>query len=53
MATKIKVLLVDDHSLVRRGFRRMLEDEADIVVIGEASNGDEQTVVGIEEAVST
>jgi len=41
MATKIKVLLVDDHSLVRRGFRRMLEDEADIVVIGEASNGDE------------
>ena len=41
MAAKIKVLLVDDHSLVRRGFRRMLEDEADIVVIGEASNGDE------------
>ncbi len=41
MPAKIKVLLVDDHSLVRRGFRRMLEDEADIVVIGEASNGDE------------
>jgi DNA-binding NarL/FixJ family response regulator len=41
MPTKIKVLLVDDHSLVRRGFRRMLEDEPDIVVIGEASNGDE------------
>jgi DNA-binding NarL/FixJ family response regulator len=41
MPTKIRVLLVDDHSLVRRGFRRMLEDEADIVVIGEASNGDE------------
>ena len=41
MAGKIKVLLVDDHSLVRRGFRRMLEDEPDIVVVGEASNGDE------------
>jgi DNA-binding NarL/FixJ family response regulator len=41
MATKIKVLLVDDHSLVRRGFRRMLEDEPDIVVVGEASSGDE------------
>jgi DNA-binding NarL/FixJ family response regulator len=41
MATKIRVLLVDDHSLVRRGFRRMLEDEADIVVVGEAGNGDE------------
>jgi DNA-binding NarL/FixJ family response regulator len=41
MATKIKVLLVDDHSLVRRGFRRMLEDESDIIVVGEAGNGDE------------
>jgi DNA-binding NarL/FixJ family response regulator len=41
MASKIKVLLVDDHSLVRRGFRRMLEDEPDIVVVGEASDGDE------------
>jgi DNA-binding NarL/FixJ family response regulator len=41
MATKIKVLLVDDHSLVRRGFRRMLEDESDIAVIGEAGNGEE------------
>ncbi len=41
MAGKIKVLLVDDHSLVRRGFRRMLEDEPDIVVVGEASDGDE------------
>ena len=41
METKIKVLLVDDHSLVRRGFRRMLEDESDIAVIGEAGNGEE------------
>jgi len=38
---KISVLLVDDHSLVRRGFRRMLEDESDIQVVGEASNGGE------------
>ena len=41
MADKISVLLVDDHALVRRGFRRMLEDEEDIVVKGEASDGDE------------
>jgi DNA-binding NarL/FixJ family response regulator len=41
MSNKISVLLVDDHSLVRRGFRRMLEDEADITVIGEASDGNE------------
>ena len=38
---QITVLLVDDHQLVRRGFRRMLEDESDIAVAGEASNGEE------------
>ena len=38
---KISVLLVDDHSLVRRGFRRILEDESDLAVIGEASDGAE------------
>jgi DNA-binding NarL/FixJ family response regulator len=32
-------LLVDDHALVRRGFRRMLEDDAEIEVLGEASDG--------------
>ena len=36
---KITVLLVDDHALVRRGFRRILEDETDISVVGEAGNG--------------
>jgi len=41
MSEKISVLLVDDHSLVRRGFRRMLEDEPDIHVVGEASDGKE------------
>ena len=41
MAAKISVLLVDDHSLVRRGFRRMLEDESDLVVVGEAGSGEE------------
>src|SRR5215813_11892240 len=43
MATgdKISVLLVDDHALVRRGFRRILEDEPDIVVAGETGDGSE------------
>lgn len=41
LADKISVLLVDDHALVRRGFRRILEDECDIVVQGEASDGEE------------
>jgi DNA-binding NarL/FixJ family response regulator len=38
---RITVLLADDHSLVRRGFRRMLEDDEAIEVVGEAANGDE------------
>jgi len=41
MTDKITVLLVDDHALVRRGFRRLLEDDPDIAVVGEGSNGDE------------
>ena len=41
MTPKITVLLVDDHALVRRGFRRLLEDDASIAVVGEASNGEE------------
>jgi DNA-binding NarL/FixJ family response regulator len=41
MEKKITVLLVDDHSLVRRGFRRMLEDEPDMEVVGEAGNGED------------
>jgi DNA-binding NarL/FixJ family response regulator len=41
MSDKISVLLVDDHALVRRGFRRMLDDDETIEVVGEASNGTE------------
>jgi len=41
MTEPITVLLVDDHHLVRRGFRRMLEDDPAIRVVGEAANGDE------------
>src|SRR5579864_8433885 len=41
MAEKITVLLVDDHALVRRGFRHMLEDHEDITVVGEAGNGED------------
>jgi DNA-binding NarL/FixJ family response regulator len=41
MADTITVLLVDDHSLVRRGFRRILEDDPSIEVVGEAGTGEE------------
>jgi DNA-binding NarL/FixJ family response regulator len=46
--SKITVLLVDDHSLVRRGFRRILEDESDLAVVGEASDGAEAVRVAKE-----
>ena len=39
--TRITVVLADDHALVRQGFRRILEDEMDIEVIGEAGGGAE------------
>jgi DNA-binding NarL/FixJ family response regulator len=35
----VRVVLADDHRLVRLGFRRLLEDEPGIEVVGEASNG--------------
>src|SRR5690349_1301435 len=35
----VRVILADDHELVRRGIRRMLEKSSNICVIGEASNG--------------
>ena len=50
MTPTITVLLVDDHALVRRGFRRLLEDDPSIAVVGEASNGEEaiRLVAGVE-----
>ena len=41
MPNKISVLLVDDHTLVRLGFRRLLEDAPDVRVVGEAKDGEE------------
>ena len=41
MSSEITVLLADDHALVRRGFRRMLEDDPGIRVVGEAADGAE------------
>jgi DNA-binding NarL/FixJ family response regulator len=44
---RITVLLVDDHALVRRGFRRLLEDDAQIDVVGEASTGAEAIALAV------
>ncbi|WP_138993767.1 response regulator transcription factor [Larkinella sp. C7] len=37
----IRILVADDHSVVRKGVRTLLEDEVDIEVVGEAPDGDE------------
>lgn len=45
---RVTALLVDDHALVRRGFRRMLEDDPEISVIGEAGNGKQAVRLALE-----
>ena len=41
MSKKIRVLLADDHGVVRKGLRFLLESEPDMEVAGEASDGRE------------
>jgi Response regulator containing a CheY-like receiver domain and an HTH DNA-binding domain len=38
---EVRILLADDHSIVRKGLRSILEEEAYLEVVGEASNGRE------------
>jgi len=44
----IRVLIADDHALVREGTRRMLEQEADMQVVGEAGDGEETVKLACE-----
>ncbi|MDL1911552.1 response regulator transcription factor [Chloroflexi bacterium CFX6] len=39
MTQKIRILIADDHTLFRNGICALLEDEPDMVVVGEADNG--------------
>ena len=39
--SKIRILLADDHVILRQGTRQLLENESDMEVVGEASNGAE------------
>lgn len=41
MSKPIRVLIVDDHALVRKGLRALISTKPDIEVIGEAADGDE------------
>jgi DNA-binding NarL/FixJ family response regulator len=48
MATEIKILIADDHPIVRKGLRDMIESSRDLKVIGEAGDG-EDALVAIRE----
>jgi DNA-binding NarL/FixJ family response regulator len=39
MSTPVRLLIVDDHAIVREGLRTLLSEEQDIVVVGEAASG--------------
>ena len=45
----ITVMVVDDHLLVRRGFRRMLEDDPTLRVVAEAGDGQEAIDIALRE----
>lgn len=45
---KTKVLLVDDHKMFRKGLRKIIEDEDDIMVVGEAADGEEAVALSLE-----
>lgn len=49
MAEPIRVALCDDHAVVRSGLRRILSDEADIDVVGEAGNAADAVTVAAAE----
>ncbi|HEX6798462.1 MAG TPA: response regulator transcription factor [Ktedonobacterales bacterium] len=50
MSEPTTVLLVDDHAIVRQGVRAYLETQPDLVVVGEASSGEEAIQLAAEQA---
>ncbi len=47
MSKAIRIVIADDHAVVREGLRRMLEQDGDLNVVGEASNGEEAVAKAI------
>lgn len=48
MSLKIQVLIVDDHTIVRKGIRALLTEIADFEVVGEAANGQESITQALQ-----
>jgi len=49
MSTPIRVLLVDDQPLFRRGMRMLIDSQADLTVVGEAGDGAEAVLLAAEQ----
>jgi DNA-binding NarL/FixJ family response regulator len=45
MSQPIRVILADDHAVVRKGIREFLEEEGDIIVVAEAGDGEQATTL--------
>lgn len=43
-----KILLADDHKMFRNGLRKIIEDEDDMIIVGEADNGEEALALSRE-----
>ena len=48
MLKPVRILIADDHTIVRQGLARMLEEQADLKVIGEATNGQDAVEKALE-----
>ena len=48
MPLKVRIILADDHAMVRKGFRLILNQESDLEVIAEAGNGPEAVRLALE-----
>src|SRR5262245_28302953 len=48
MSRKIRILLADDHAVVRQGFKLILNQEPDMEVVGEASDGAETVKLALQ-----
>lgn len=46
-----KILVADDHALVREGLKRVLDDEPDLEVVAEAADGAEAVELGLDERI--
>ena len=41
MPLESRIILVDDHAAVRAGYKRFIDSESDLIVVGEAGNADQ------------